>query len=272
MINKKLFIGFILLPVILFCQTTKDSSRANKLFLFSAAYRCPVINSSIINSNHGLCFEGGVNAGYLFSKTSTIGFYGGWGWRDNLWNVAFNPGFVKDYKNAIITTDNNISPLDSAVISTSAELFATKKGSSLTMPGCETRSFHNYSLYYGLFIKLPINYPVIVKVYTGSTRSHYQGTGDLITTKKEYNILQLRRAMYGCELLLLNPVKVKQAVLKNIGVSVYYERTDFSAAILHFNDGQTTRQLALKRFTHSSLLKKYKSEQFFGFKISYTLI
>jgi len=140
------------------------------------------------------------------------------------------------------------------------------------------RSFHNYSLYYGLVIKLPYKYVPILKLYTGTTRSYYLGNGDIVTKQKDFNAFQLRRAMYGCELVIFKGVqnllnKRKLPTNKYSGAfSIYYESCDFYNSSLYFYDGENTTNIPLKRFTSDSFLKKYKNEVSWGFKLSFYIM
>lgn len=244
---------------------------------FTAGYRLPAAGNSVINSGHGIYTEAGFNPGAFLSGKTILGLFVGWGWQDKLWATAFDGDFVRGYRQAI---DHDLlsSPLDSAVVAASATLFESKKGSSPTMPGCEMRSFHDYSLYYGVILKLPFPYSPVLKVYRGTTRSHYQGASGLVTAGNDYNMLQLRRAMYGCELMLLDPlalVQKRKAVsrpLQRIGLGLYYEYCNFTSAALHFNDGDSQRLIPLKQFTSRSFFNSYRSEHKFGCKISYTFI
>ncbi len=244
---------------------------------FTAGYRLPLANHSVINSGHGIYTEAGFNPGAFLSGKTILGLFAGWGWQDKLWATAFDGNFVHDYKQAI---DHDLvsSALDSAIIATSAKLFESKKGSSPTMPGCEMRSFHNYTLYYGLIIKLPQPYAPALKLYRGSTRSHYHGPSGLVSAGTDYNSFQLRRAMYGCELMLLNlpgfiqKNKETPKALQRLGLSLYYEYCDFSTSALHFNDGDTQRLIPLKQFMPRSFFDSYRNEHQFGCKFSYTFI
>lgn len=244
---------------------------------FTAGYRLPLANQSVINSGHGIYTEAGLNPGALISGKTILGVFVGWGWKDNFWSTAFDGSFVRDYRQAI-DRDLSLSQPDSSVIAVSADLFETKQRSSPTIPGCEMRSFHDYSLYYGLIVKLPFRYSPVIKLYRGSTRSHYQGAPGLVTASGDYNMLQLRRAMYGCELMLLNlpdliwKKREVPKVLKRLGLSLYYEYSDFSTSALHFTDGDTRRLIPLKQFLPGSCFNSYRHEHKFGGKLSYTFI
>jgi hypothetical protein len=248
-------------------------------YLFTAGYRVPVIQSSIINSGHGLYFEAGLNPGYLLSKKTVLGVFVGWAWKDGLWNTAFNREFLADYNTAIEGSDRSLAGTDSAVIFASKELFDSKKGRSVTMPGCEMNSFHNYALYYGIMVRLPVKYLPAVKLYAGSTRSHYQGPGQR-GTGGDYTIFELRRALYGCELILFRGVKdltrgqtQQRPVHRNIGMlSIYYERCDFYNASLYFTDGANRTDIRLRTFTSHSFLQKYRTEASIGLKISFCIM
>jgi hypothetical protein len=246
------------------------SQKKTPLYLFTAGYRMPLNKSTIINSGHGIYLEAGINVGKLVSKKTVIGIYGGWAWRDVFWSTSFNQAFLKDY-HAAVDRDDGLSSLDSSIISTSSELMHNKKGNSLTMPGCETNSFKNYSLYYGIVINLPCRFVPAVKVYTGFVRSHFQGQAGLVTKNSSYSIFQLRRAMYGAELILFKGIQKSEN--RNMGTfGIYYEYYDFSNASLYFDDGNKTRSISLKNFAASSFLKKYGKESAWGIKISFTIL
>jgi hypothetical protein len=243
---------------------------------FTAGYRVPVKNT-LINSGHGIYTEAGINPGYLISKKLILGIYAGWAWKDNLWYTSFNRNFVNNYE-ASINHENIDSSLDSAIINSAAAAFREKHGKSLTMPGCEMTSFHDYSLYYGVILKMPGSYLPMVKVYMGNSRSHYQGPAGWITEGTDYNILQLRRSMYGCELSVLNPVgyfrtvKPLPAVLKGLGLGIYYEYSRLSTASVYFDDGQQQRLIPFRSFISDNFQKNYRNEFKFGFKLSFTII
>jgi hypothetical protein len=248
------------------CQT-------NRLLLFTAGYRLPVTKPMIINSGQGLYVEAGINPLWFAAKKIGFGVFGGYALKDNFWNTSFNSQFVSDY-DAAVNTERHYSTLDSALIATSRQLFAAKKTN--TQAGCGTNSFHNYSLYYGILFKVPMRAGVYVKLYTGSTRSHYRGTTE-ITTKGNNNI-QFRRKMYGGELMLRDPLalvfksKRYHPSLVNFGIGMYYEFIDMYTASLFFSDGDQRAIIALKQFTSSAFISKYRCEQLYGFKLSYSVL
>jgi hypothetical protein len=249
------------------CNTSANQS---PLFLFTAGYRIPVNKGNILNSGHGLYFEGGLNAGKLISKRTVIGIYAGWAWRDIAWHTSFNEKFIADYTSSTATNEGRFSNTDSAIVATSSELIASKKGNSLGMPGCETNSFHNYSLYYGVVVKLPYRIIPALKVYTGTTRSHFRGNGYLLGGKTDYTIFELRRRMYGCEVVVFRGLPKSSHA--NLGaLSLYYEVSNFYNGSLYVDDGNQTRTIAFRNFIHSSVLKKYSKEMAFGVKFAYTI-
>lgn len=83
--------------------------------------------------------------------------------------------------------------------------------------------------------------------------------------------------MFGCELISAHPFswffseKKLPASLERVGLSIYYEYCNFYTSTLYFDDGDTTRTIALKRFVSHGFLKKYAHENRVGFKVSYTL-
>lgn len=244
------------------------------LFLFTAGYRCPVSKSSIINSGHGIYIESGINPGKYILKNLVLGVYAGMGFQDRFWKTSFNPHFSKDY-NASVKEEQNYSALDSAVIHSSRHLIRDTKGNAAVMPGCATNSFHNYSLYYGLVLKLPFKYLPLLKLYHGITGSHYQDDLSLAPGQKGYSIVRLKRAMYGCELALLKRFKGSRHTAhrtRTVALSAYYEFCDFSTSSLYYTDGLNKTTIPLKTFVVSSFLNHYKYEVYYGFKLSFLII
>ena len=47
----------------------------------------------------------------------------------------------------------------------------------------------------------------IIKIYTATTRSHYQGSGNIATNQTNYNIFELQRVMYGCKLVIFKGIQ-----------------------------------------------------------------
>jgi hypothetical protein len=258
--------------ILLFTIQISFAQQNDHLLMFTAGYRLPVTKAMIINSGHGLYVEAGINP-LWFAKNAGLGIFGGYAMRDNFWNTSFSDGFVSDYRSAI-NNEKTYSALDSALIFTSRSLFATKKGNS--RPGCEGNSFHDYSLYYGVLLRLPAKNKITIKLYTGSTRSHYRGSDEI--TAGGNNTIQLRRRMYGGELMLRDPLslvfksKKYHCSLVNFGIGMYYEFNDMYTASLFFSDGQQRTTIALKQFTNASFMSKYKREQLFGLKISYKVL
>ncbi|MES2394510.1 MAG: hypothetical protein V4549_00820 [Bacteroidota bacterium] len=265
-------------PDSLFCSKFKPIQRS-ALFLFTAGYRMPVNENTIINSGRGLYFEGGLNPGILLSKKLVLGFYAGWAWKDKLWSTSFNSDFVNDYRSSL-DLEPHFSSLDSTVILSSKELISNADGRSIPIPGCGAKSFNNFSIYYGIVLRLPYKYLPTLKLYTGVTRSHFQGDGNLATKDKEFNVFQLRRAMYGCELVVFRGLQRvsqcpgwKYPLSKNIGqLSLYYESCDFYNSSLYFYDGNQRTDIPLKKFMAPSFLEKYKTEVSWGFKLSFAIM
>jgi hypothetical protein len=273
---KQIFITFLFFCVLLsaaYANTTphapSNKIAGQNLFSFTAGYRVPVTSGKIINSGHGLYFEGGLNTSKLFADKLSLGIYGGWAWRDILWSTSFNNSFLGDYKNAVNISDRSFSSLDSAVITSSSNLFETRSGHSVNMPGCATRSFHNYSLYFGIILKLPSRWLPVIKLYTGSSRTHYMGTD--IITPGDNNILQLRRRMYGAELEVLRGCGQKN-VLKHLSLSLYGELYNFTNSSLYFSNGHTSATVELNKFTNPGFLRKYNNEVSAGFKLAFSII
>jgi len=255
-----------------------NSSRNLSLLWFNSGYRVPINKQKILNSGHGLYAELGINPGGVITKDLLLAVYGGWAFMDRSWKTSFNKNFSKAYSNAMIQSENQ-SSFDSTLIYSSNFLFETKKGNSLTVPGCEMKSFHNYTLYFGIAIKLPYkNYPIL-KLYKGSLRSHYQGDGSIVSKNMDFNIFEIRRKLYGCELMVLTTNQVL-SIIKNIkqplkrghgALSIYYEMSDFYNSSLYFYDGITKKSISFTHFVKQDFLTKYKREVFLGFKLSYYL-
>jgi hypothetical protein len=269
------FIGIILFPFLVNATIIKDSSSLKSSssyhkfpFYFSAAYKLPVVNSKIVNSGHGLSLEFGINPGQYLSKNSMLAIFGGFSFQDKLWSTSFNKSFVNDYLLSFNKYDK-FSQIDSSIIYTSYNLFSNKSGTSLTMPGCETKSFHNYSMYYGLLIRLPLKIFPYFKIYTGTTRSYFQGNGKLITNKQDFNIFELRRLMYGAEIIFAKTVLKNFNRKSKIGLGFYFENCNFYNASLYFYDGVVTRNIFFKSFATKSFLEKYKNEFVLGFKLNF---
>ncbi len=270
-----------------FSQSNSDSlmtykrleTKPSALFLFTAGYRMPLNTSKINNSGHGIYLEGGLNPGHLISKNHVIGLYAGYAFMDKSWSTSFNENFSNDYSSSI-KKDSDFSKTDSSIINSSIELFKTKKGISDIMPGCQMNSFHNYSLYYGIIIKLPYKYLPTLKLYKGTMRSYYKGDGNILGNKSDYHIVELRRNMYGCELMIINldqllkRNKTKKHAVNNRGggLSIYYENYNFYNSTLYYYDGITKTNLSLKNFTTSTFLKKYRNEFNAGFKLCFYIM
>jgi hypothetical protein len=245
--------------------------KTSSYFLFTAGYRLPLSTGKIINSGQGFYFETGFNPGKFISKKIILGLYAGWAWRGTAWSTSFHENFTHDYKQASIDYPNdNLSSFDREVITASHDLFTNKKGSSVTMPGCETSSFHNYAMYYGIVFKFPMRWSPVFKVYTGSTRSYYMGN-KIVTSDKDYNIFQLRRKLYGAEIMAFRGLQLGEHL--NAGaLSFYFENNNLSEGELYFSDGTTERKLPLKTFTSSSFLNKYKNDPCFGIRLSFCIL
>jgi hypothetical protein len=279
MVFRQCFFSFFVINFTLFFLKAQPDScvllkfapyNESSLFLFTAGYKVPVNKSIILNSGYGLYFEGGINPGKYISKKIIIGLYVGWAWRDGLWSTSFNNNFASGFSSSI-NKEAGLSSLDSSVVSVSSGLFSNTKGRSVNMPGCEMNSFHNYSLYYGLMFKLPFKYSPVLKVYMGTTHSHYQGPGNIITKEKDYNIFQLRRAMYGCELIVFRGLQKSKS--KSTGtLSVYFENCNFYNSSLYFTDGNQNTNIPLKKFISASFLQKYRNEVAWGFKLSLAVL
>lgn len=275
-LHPALILFLTLCSTLLHCKPVTDSIthipvKKPSLFIFAAGYRTPVNKQKIINSGHGFYVEGGINSAYFFPEKIQLGVFAGWAMTDKLWSTSFNNSFISDYSKAI-TTEQRFSEFDTALIHLSSKLMATKKGRSLTMPGCEMQSFHNYSLYYGLVFKFPARFSPLLKIYTGSTRSHYQGPGGLIGDG-DYTIIRLKRKMMGCEILLTQLINTpRHVIFSRIGFGFYYEYCNFTTAALNGDTGTQSSDISLSRYTSSSFLQKYKHEHAFGIKLSFTMM
>jgi hypothetical protein len=229
-----------------------------------------VTKSNVISSGHGVYLEAGINPGKFISDKLILGLYAGWGWRGTAWSTSFSSSFTSDYKNSLSYSEGAFSETDRTIINSSARLFEERKGTSIAMPGCETSSFHNYSVYYGVVIKLPYRYSPVIKLYRGSTRSYYMGN-KIVTSDQDYNIFELRRAMHGCEVMFFRGLQLKEHL--NAGcLSVYAENNSMKRSELYFTDGNITRSLPLGDFTNSSFLNKYKNDFTVGLRLSFCIM
>jgi hypothetical protein len=242
-------------------------SRKNSapLLLLTAGYKLPVNKNKIISSGHGLYFEIAANPAKIFCDNVFIGFYGGLGLLDRAWNTSFSSAFVSDYHESL-NTEAAFNQLDSSVISAFGNFIREKKGTDLTVPGCEMKSFRDYAMYYGVIIKLPCKHGPVLKLYTGTRRSHLQA--GRVITEADYNNFQLRRILYGCELLVCTPVKKTRACP---ALSFYAETAGLKNAMLYFSDGNRHTQIAMSRFTSAAFTNKYNRALSFGVRFSFLI-
>jgi len=258
-------------------KISQKKEKPSELLLFTVGYKTPINKNRIINSGHGAYIEGGINFGHLLSKKTVLGLYVGWSFMDKLYSTSFNPKFSNDYENSI-DKENNITGLDSIIINSSINLVKNTKGTSNLMPGCEMKSFHNYSMYYGIIFKARLKYFPTLKIYKGTLRNHYQGDGNISTFGKDYNIFEFRHSVYGFEIIVLDLETIikrkKNTQNKNrgVGLSIYYETVNLNNSSLYFNDGETNRNISLKKYTSSSFLNKYNRENSFGLRVSYFIV
>jgi hypothetical protein len=278
---KKVKLFFLLFLCIPFYNKASDtnlvSPRNVSLLSVTAGYRCPVNKSGILNSGHGLYFEGGLNAGYFLPNKQHIVVFCGWAWKDRLWTTSFNPVFLGDFRAGF--SDNQLSGTDSLIVTNFHDELNNHDKKTISFPSCKTNTFHNSSFYYGISFGLPFrNYHTVLKLYRGTTKSSYSAN-DRSNTGKEYNFYELRRSMNGIEISLFPGFKrtlkdkfFGTPLFSHLGVlSFYYERINFSASSLYYTDGEQRQTIALKEFVSSSFLKKYKYEDVFGFKISWAI-
>lgn len=258
-------------------DTTLSGSRNISLLSVTAGYRCPVSKASILNSGHGLYFEAGLNVGYFLAKKQKITLYGGWAWKDRLWTTGFDPGFLNDFRAAF--SDNQLSGSDSMIVTNFHEELNNQDKKTISFPSCKTNTFHNSSFYYGISFGIPFrNYHTILKLYRGTVKSAYSAN-DRSGTGKEYNFYEIRRDMNGFEISLFPGFTKKMGdkffgtpLFSHLGVlSFYYEQINFSSSSLYFTDGEQRETIELKEFLSSAFLKKYRSEDVFGFKVCWAI-
>jgi hypothetical protein len=93
----------------------------------------------------------------------------------------------------------------------------------------------------------------------------------IVTSDKDYNIFQLRRKLYGAEIMAFRGLQLGEHL--NAGaLSFYFENNNLSEGELYFSDGTTERKLPLKTFTSSSFLNKYKNDPCFGIRLSFCIL
>lgn len=242
------------------------------LFILSAAYRMPVNKNKVINSGRGIATELGINPGRFISGQLVLGIYAGYGWRDNFYSTVFNKDFVNDYHFA--SREKEFSGLDSAVIYSSGELIRNKKERGSVFPGCGSKSFHNYSMYYGVVLKLPYRFFPVLKIYRGAQRTSFRAT-EVITKNRDYNLYEFRSSMHGIELLFkgaqLNDSR-RMAWYDLATLSVYYETCNYSGAGLFFSDGVERTRIPLRDFLSKEFTEKYSGVASFGFRLGIVLI
>lgn len=256
----------------------KDHGSADmqSVLLFTAGYKVPTNKSTIINSGHGIYLEAGINPGKLINENLTLGLFGCVAFKDRLWNTSFTNNFAQDYASSI-NTEKKYSQTDSAIIYSANTLFKNSKGRDISMPGCQSNSFHNSSLYYGILIQLPYPWLPGIKIYRGITKTHFQCDGNLITKNKEYNVVELERKMWGAEILFCHKLKhhqqpgEKKNKTRSIGASIYFENCNFSGGSLNFNDGVISKKIYITDFMRSTFLTKYKTEIYYGIKFFFSL-
>lgn len=244
------------------CSLAQQPGDPAHVCFFSAGYRAPLVNSKVINSGHGLYVESGLNAGKLTRSNAIVGVYGGWAFRDLLWSTSFSQGFATDLRNSINRNEPGFSSADSALIAVTTDLVQNKTGRSV--PGCTSKSFNNYSLYGGVAVKLPYKWFPLTKIYMGSTRSHYYGDA---TSGGDFTVLQLRRRMYGVEIIFINSL-FKNSCSYKVQLGAYAEMYNFSHARLFFDNGDIKRSIELRKYTSSSFINKYNNDYTAGLKIS----
>ncbi|MBL7933831.1 MAG: hypothetical protein JNL60_18145 [Bacteroidia bacterium] len=233
--------------------------------MISLGYRIPIETGKIIRSGHGMAIELGLNPGMFIQKDLVLGMFGGWAWRDVMWSSFFHEDFKRDYNTQVNDQIDNLSHSpDSSIIKTSNYLFSNQRGKAPLAPNCETKSFHDYSLYYGLMVALPFKNSPLLKVYAGYTRAHFQGDGKFEGKQYDYTIFQLRRPMQGLELMLFRGFSFKRTDIYKHGdlrlaaLSLYYEQSNFTKSGLYFDNGEYTRNIALEKFCSAEFLKNYK--------------
>jgi hypothetical protein len=227
----------------------------------------PCNRNIVINSGHGLYFETAVATARVSDSKILLGIYGGWSWMDRAWNTSFNKTFAADYRGAL-NPEHRLEGFDSSLVFAFSKLLS-RKGTDLIAPGCAMQSFHNYSLYYGLIFKLPGKTQPTIKIYTGFVRSHLLAAQ--VITDGDYNIFQLRRRMYGSEIIVFSGWKLKKSNSSTGLLSLYAECASIKNASLYFSDGSLQKEIKLKNFAGEQFLQKYQSAWTFGFRVSHIL-
>jgi hypothetical protein len=274
---KKLFPLLCVAAVQLQAQAhegTDTAAASCSPLLLTAGYRCPLKAGAVSNSGRGLFFEAGFNPGYYFHEPQLTGIFAGWAGKDRAWNTAFSDQFLLDFNSCF--SDISLTGPDSAILSAFRNLVNQKESGSTFLPGCQTGTFHNSSLYYGAIVGLPFKkYASCLKIYGGLLRSSYTGT-DLTDRHKEYNHFEIRRKMLGLELMLFpgwsRRLKEKAGnapLFAHLGAfSFYYEHSGLSNASLYFTDGDEQKTIAFPYFMTPAFSEKYRHEHNFGIRLS----
>jgi hypothetical protein len=228
----------------------------------------------VINSGHGIYIESGINAGYFLKEKKLFSVIGGMALKDKLWATAFKAQFIDDLLS--MHSAEELLSGDSAIVSGFKR--SLKEGQTGSLASCRNNSFHTYSWYYGVVFSLPVeHYATTLKLYRGTTRSG--ATIDKGITAESAAYYEIRRKMSGIELSLFPGFRQRLSkkngdvpLISHIGmVSFYYERTNFSDAVLYYSDNDTDQKIRFSQFVSSSFLRKYKNENTLGFKVSWSI-
>jgi hypothetical protein len=270
--------GILFLSICFASIARADSTLAhspNFLPLYvNAGYRLPINQSSFINSGHGLYAESGINGGYFLKEKKMFSLIGGMALKDKLWATAFKRQFIDDL--LLMHSAEELLSGDSAIVSGFKR--SLKEGQTGAVGSCRTNSFHTYSWYYGIVFSLPVgHYATTLKLYRGTTRSG--ATIDKGITAESEAYYEIRRKMSGIEVSLFPGFRLRLSkkdadvpVISRIGmVSFYYERANFSDAVLYYSDNDTDQRIRFSEFVSSSFLRKYKNENTLGIKVSWRI-
>lgn len=226
-------------------------------------YRQLISQGPIINSGNGLYFEPHLHLDRNFKVHPKITLFAGWGWQDRLRSTSFAQKFAGDYR-AEVFSERNSGLSDSAIIHQSAGFINNMRGKSGLTPGCNTNSFHDYELYYGLGYEWPGPMNPVLRVFRGALRSHYQGAAD----GYDYEIYQFRRNYWGFD-LSVSKAFLATATKKGIrpGIGIFAMISNLRTATIYYDNGDMSRKILLRNFVSDHFSRTYAHELRSGLRV-----
>lgn len=245
----------------------------SSLFIGSINERMRV-SHNVLNSGKGLGLEAGINPAWFFNSRLTLGVFAGVAMRDVFYNTKFSDAYINDFNRSFNGT--GLQGNDSLVANQYARLIG-KAG------------FHDREVYYGIVFRLPYKWAPVVKLYTGwlywvyKTDNHLpvKPDSDTRNDNDEYDIDH--RISWGAEVFLFPGYTrvgdyhefpfIKKRPLTYLTyrfpISFFIERISTAHSTYHFDTGELSVNLPQERILSPSFIDQYKSNYYFGFRISY---